>query len=181
MYPLLGLLPFDPYGNVSQNLVTSTFNAEPYLDRMAAETFATDSYQNIFFSILLFRKKCGRCPTLLTVVTHNFKLRRFLDVHIPACRWPHDSVRFMGIDPPASVTSREALEAAEARRYVSWVIRQAPIWPSLRIGIHSFLEKNFIPSHGSIFISGSSRKLVTVTVLQNVYAPLDALPEIRLC
>lgn len=99
-----------------QNLVASTLDTESYNNRIAAETFATDSYQNILFSILLFKKKCGRYPTLMTIITHNFKSRRFLDLHIPACRWPRGAVRFKGIDPPEHVVSREILEAAEARR-----------------------------------------------------------------
>ena len=102
-----------------QNLITSVYNAESYLDRMAAETLATDSYQNILFSMLLFGHLCGRYPALMTIVTHDFKVQRFLDVHLPACRWPPGSVQFQGLDPPESVISRKALEAAEARRYVT--------------------------------------------------------------
>ena len=54
----------------------------------------------------------------MTIVTHGFKIQRFLDLHIPACRWPRDAVRFKGIDPPESVVSRTVLEEAEAKRYV---------------------------------------------------------------
>ena len=107
-----------PHEGALQNLITSIFNAESYLDRMAAETLATDSYQNILFSILLFRKICGGYPISVTIVTHDFKKKRFLDVHVPAFRWPHSSIQFKGLDPPEIVTPRKALELAEARRYV---------------------------------------------------------------
>lgn len=54
----------------------------------------------------------------MTIVTHDFKVQRFLDVHLPACRWPRGAVQFKGIDPPENVTPRKALDAGEARRYV---------------------------------------------------------------
>lgn len=52
--------------------------------RFATEDLATDSYQNLLFSIIKFYKITHRWPEMITVITHAFKQDRFLVVHIDA-------------------------------------------------------------------------------------------------
>lgn len=97
-------------GGRTQNEVEST-EAESYkraygrlangdLDgRIACENNATDSFQNLLFSILLFRRETGAYPQHISLITHAFKERRFLHLHAPAIRWPADRIRTMGINP----------------------------------------------------------------------------------
>lgn len=111
--------------------------------RIVAESHATDSFQNVLFSLLRFRLHTGFYPERISVVTHDFKRRRFMECHFPslglvpaaprqqhrsehACRGLHASgadstnasktgkmVQVIGIDPPEIVTARETLLAGE--------------------------------------------------------------------
>ena len=63
------------------------------------EEQALDSYGNLLFGILRFWKEVGRWPEKVTIVSHGFKRGRFLDLHVPATRWPEGRVEFLGIDP----------------------------------------------------------------------------------
>jgi DUF218 domain len=64
------------------------------------EELATDSYQNVAFSILSFRRTHGLYPSKLTVVTHDFKRDRFMDLHRKALRWPKESYSVLGVPLP---------------------------------------------------------------------------------
>jgi hypothetical protein len=66
------------------------------------EEAATDSYQNVLFSVLAFRKYVGYYPNQITIITHAFKEKRFLELHAKALRWPSDRFRVFGINPPFS-------------------------------------------------------------------------------
>ena len=68
--------------------------------RVLLEEAATDSYQNLLFSILLLRKQIGRYPSHVTVVTHAFKARRFLELHASVIGWPKKSIAVQGTNPP---------------------------------------------------------------------------------
>jgi hypothetical protein len=85
------------YLNVLQALGTTKGSENILLDELA-----TDSFQNIIFSIIAFRKHCGYYPLEITIVAHAFKERRFLDLHAKAIRWPADRIRVVGVDPPFS-------------------------------------------------------------------------------
>ena len=105
---------------ILQNLLRTKTDAQNYLSRVFAETFATDSYQNILFSILLYSRVCGYHPSMLTIVTHAFKARRFSELHLPALRWcpptmPATRTQFKCIDPPEAVTPKKILEEGEAK------------------------------------------------------------------
>ncbi|KAJ6157649.1 hypothetical protein N7470_005241 [Penicillium chermesinum] len=52
--------------------------------KIIVEEYATDSYQNLLFSLLRFRSHVGAYPRRVTVVTHAFKRERFLECHFPA-------------------------------------------------------------------------------------------------
>lgn len=86
--------------------------------RTALDTRATDSYQNLLFSILAFRHHVGFYPKHITVVTHGFKERRFLELHAEAIKWPSDRISVLGIDPPFTPKDRgETLEGEMKRGY----------------------------------------------------------------
>ncbi|KAL2071631.1 hypothetical protein VTL71DRAFT_12866 [Oculimacula yallundae] len=75
---------------------------EDYQDlrsRVLMEEQALDSFHNVLFSLLLFWKKSETWPESVTIVSHEFKRARFMDLHIPALRIPRDRVTFNGIDP----------------------------------------------------------------------------------
>lgn len=85
----------------------SYLNALKYTRRDAIEGIlleerATDSYQNLLFSIVLFRQTYGYYPRETVVITHAFKRDRFLDLHAKAIRWPLNRIRILGINPPFS-------------------------------------------------------------------------------
>lgn len=84
-------------------------------DRYAREDFATDSFQNLLFSILLFRQIVGHYPRDITVVTHAFKRERILGVHAPALRWPDGRIRLQGSDPPFTRSEWQDTAASERR------------------------------------------------------------------
>ncbi|KAF2276899.1 uncharacterized protein EI97DRAFT_324785 [Westerdykella ornata] len=79
------------------------------------EEYATDSFQNLLFSILRFRQATGAYPKQIRVITHAFKARRFLDLHAPAIAWPADRIRVQGIDPVMSRKEYEETCAGERR------------------------------------------------------------------
>ncbi|KIW10905.1 hypothetical protein PV08_10204 [Exophiala spinifera] len=60
-------------------------------------------------------------PSKLTIVSHDFKRSRFLDLHLPAIQWPSSSVEYVGIDPPFDeVRMLEIQEGDRVRGYGAW-------------------------------------------------------------
>jgi hypothetical protein len=57
-------------------------------------------------------------PKHLTLISHAFKRRRFVDLHLPAVHYPStaDRLEYIGIDPPMDETKRAAVEAGERFR-----------------------------------------------------------------
>ncbi|KAF2830419.1 hypothetical protein CC86DRAFT_161256 [Ophiobolus disseminans] len=89
--------------------------------RILLEEHATDSLQNLLFSILLFRKTVGSYPKHIRLVTHAFKTKRFLELHAPAIRWPQDRIQVQGIDPIMSSTELDStLDGEEEFGYAPW-------------------------------------------------------------
>jgi hypothetical protein len=90
--------------------------------RILLEEHATDSFQNLLFSILLFRRTTGRYPRQIRVITHAFKAGRFLELHAPAIRWPSERIQVQGIDPVMSGVEREeTVRGEEKYGYAPWV------------------------------------------------------------
>lgn len=81
--------------------------------RLATEVLATDSYQNLLFSVLAFRRVAGLYPRTITVITHAFKSVRFLKWHGPAIRWPAADLRTVGIDPAFTLAELEQVQRGE--------------------------------------------------------------------
>lgn len=101
---------------------------------MSAETHATDSYQNLLFSILHFHTLTSSYPTHITLISHAFKRARFLDLHCPAILWPLSKLTYIGIDPPEDVTPRKELEKGERERGYG-------VWDGDLYGVGSVLGK----------------------------------------
>lgn len=88
---------------------------------MSAEAHATDSFQNLLFSILHFHSLTSNYPTQITLISHAFKRARFLELHCRALRWPLAKVAYIGIDPPEDVTPTSVLERGEREKgYGVW-------------------------------------------------------------
>ncbi|KAL4944286.1 hypothetical protein BDV06DRAFT_220441 [Aspergillus oleicola] len=83
--------------------------------QILTETLATDSYQNVLFSLLRFRLFTGSYPTRVTVVTHEFKRARFMECHFPALGLDGMG-SVVGINPPEHVTPLSELEEGEEKR-----------------------------------------------------------------
>jgi hypothetical protein len=67
--------------------------------RTITEEFATDSFENLIFSICRFREITGSYPKKITVVSFSFKRKRFETLHAPALRWPANRFQYKGVDP----------------------------------------------------------------------------------
>lgn len=85
------------------------------------EEQATDSFQNLLFSILLFRKATGNYPKQIRVITHAFKAKRFLELHASAIRWPKTRIQVQGIDPVMTMDALSStLKGEEESGYAAW-------------------------------------------------------------
>lgn len=103
----------DGYGTVYLGLFGKVHAG---IERHVTEQYATDSYQNLLFSILRFRTLVGRYPEFVTVITHAFKEERFLTLHAPAIKWPANRIRVQGINPPFSLEELRETEDGEMER-----------------------------------------------------------------
>lgn len=67
--------------------------------RTATEEFATDSFENLLFSICRFYEVTGSYPKHITMVSFSFKEHRFRNLHVPALLWPDSQFSYIGVDP----------------------------------------------------------------------------------
>lgn len=72
---------------------------EEIIRRIELEEQALDSFGNLMFGLLAFRKRTRKWPERISIVSHEFKRKRFLDLHVEALRFPREKVVFVGIDP----------------------------------------------------------------------------------
>ncbi|KAL6721370.1 hypothetical protein ACLMJK_000473 [Lecanora helva] len=115
----------ESYLRLAHHFLSSPSPSNPYTHlpttHLTHDPHATDSYQNLLFSLLHFRTLTHTYPSHITIISHAFKRRRFLELHLPGIRWPRDRVTYVGIDPPECVTSKSSLEEGEERRgYGVW-------------------------------------------------------------
>ncbi|XP_038898950.1 uncharacterized protein C57A10.07 [Benincasa hispida] len=87
-------------------------NKENVRSRALTEEHARDSFENLLFSICRFRELTGKYPQNITVVSYDFKEKRFANLHRSAINFPKS--RFFYAGTPASVTSKEAALKGEA-------------------------------------------------------------------
>jgi len=83
--------------------------------RTVTEEYATDSFENLLFSICRFREITGSYPRKISLVSFSFKRLRFETLHAEALRWPLDRFDYVGVDPPAS-TGFDLEESSEGER-----------------------------------------------------------------
>jgi hypothetical protein len=72
------------------------------------EEYARDSFENLLFSITLFKQQTGRWPEKVTIVGWIFKKKRF-DLHRQALQWPKSRFLYIGVNNPDSEKLQEAL------------------------------------------------------------------------
>lgn len=85
------------------------------------EEDATDSFQNLLFSIVKFRKATGKYPKQIRVITHAFKTKRFLELHAPTIQWPKERIQVQGLDPVMSIDELENISQGEKQHgYAPW-------------------------------------------------------------
>jgi hypothetical protein len=70
--------------------------------RTITEEYATDSFQNLLFSICRFYEITSTYPTDITMISDTFKQHRFESLHVPALRWPQQQFHYIDVDPPSS-------------------------------------------------------------------------------
>lgn len=80
--------------------------------RALTEEHARDSFENLLFSICRFRELTGSYPNNITVVSYDFKEKRFAQLHRSALRFP--TIRFFYVGTPASPSSAAAALKGEA-------------------------------------------------------------------
>ena len=76
--------------------------------RATTEDASLDSFQNVLFSVARFRELTGVYPARITVVGHDFKRRRFEQLHRRALRWPKLHFMYVGIPLGTEADAREA-------------------------------------------------------------------------
>ena len=96
--------------NISTNNGSSTVRA-----RTTTEEYATDSFENLMFSICRFREVTGKYPTEISVVSFSFKQQRFETLHSSALQWPSNRFHYIGVDPSSS-TGFNLQESSEGER-----------------------------------------------------------------
>ena len=84
---------------------------ESVKERIVLEEQALDSCANLVFSLVRFWKITGRWPEKISIISHEFKKERFIELHVTAMRWPVERVQFVGIDPAYMRTESEDYDA----------------------------------------------------------------------
>lgn len=93
--------------------IAATMAEAELLDRMLAEPYARDSFDNLHFSLRLFQQQFSKAPSHITAVGWKFKKNRFA-FHAATLGIPLDKFTYDGVNNPSSELL-EATEAAEAK------------------------------------------------------------------
>lgn len=83
--------------------------------RTVTEEYATDSFENLLFSICRFHEITGSYPTQISLVSFSFKRQRFETLHAHALQWPLAHFHYVGVDPPSS-TGFNLQESSEGEK-----------------------------------------------------------------
>lgn len=99
------------------------------------EEWSTDSFQNVLFSLITFQQHvaesltgsgggAGRLqgrPKELVIVAHEFKRKRFMNLHVRALKFPKECVELIGIHPDWSMNERvQTIRGETERGYKAW-------------------------------------------------------------
>eukprot|EP00917_Polyrhabdina_sp_WS-2016_P025062 GHVP01054021.1.p1 GENE.GHVP01054021.1~~GHVP01054021.1.p1 ORF type:complete len:344 (+),score=52.99 GHVP01054021.1:13-1044(+) len=90
---------------------------EDVTSRTTTEDHSTDSYQNLLFSICRFKEATGSYPEKITVVGHDFKERRYVDLHRNALGFPEDSFKYIGLKTDGGPSMDSRYRLFEKRTY----------------------------------------------------------------
>lgn len=85
--------------------------------RSTTEEYATDSYQNILFSVCRFRECANRYPAWIKVYGWKFKQSRFADRHRAAIRFPSERFEYVGVNDPLDL---ESARRGESENIENW-------------------------------------------------------------
>jgi hypothetical protein len=85
-------------------------------ERAVTEEFARDSFENLLFGLCRFREVAGRWPDLTTMVSWEFKRRRF-GLHRAAVRWPEERFQYSAPNDPSDIRQALAAEELAIQRY----------------------------------------------------------------
>lgn len=103
--------------------------------RTLVEEWSTDSFQNVLFSLIAFQQRVAEIskaspriggmdrtqPKNLVIVAHEFKRRRFIDLHVRALKFPRERVELIGVDPDWSMNERvQTIRGETERGYKAW-------------------------------------------------------------
>ncbi|KAL7526705.1 hypothetical protein ACHAWF_001883, partial [Thalassiosira exigua] len=83
--------------------------------RTITEEYATDSFENLLFSICRFHEITGNYPTKISLVSFTFKRKRFESLHVNALQYPLKHFHYVGVDPTAS-TGFDLHESSEGEK-----------------------------------------------------------------
>lgn len=89
------------------------FDHPEVMARALTEENARDSFENVLFSICRFRELTGEYPDNVTVVSYDFKERRFAELHRSALGFPKK--RFFFVGTPGVPSAQKKAEEGEAR------------------------------------------------------------------
>lgn len=73
-------------------------------ERAFTEEHSRDSLENVMFSLCRFHELTGNFPEKITIISYEFKEKRFMDIHRNAIGWPQNRMTFVGtptLDPKA--------------------------------------------------------------------------------
>ena len=100
---------------------TTNHNINTVRARTTTEEYATDSFQNLLFSICRFYEITHIYPTKITLVSFTFKQHRFESLHLNAIRYPISNFEYRGIDPSTTITGFD-LETSTKGEYTNSVV-----------------------------------------------------------
>ena len=95
------------------------FGEESVADRAFLEPFARDSFENLFFAVCRFREITGAYPQRITVVSFEFKRKRFVDLHRAALGFPRQCFDFIGTPLPSAEQEGVDLDAHTRQAFAS--------------------------------------------------------------
>lgn len=72
------------------------------------EEYARDSFENLLFSLAVFKRETTKWPDKVTVCGWKFKEKRY-DLHRQALKWPKKTFTYIGVNDPVAEALPKAL------------------------------------------------------------------------
>jgi hypothetical protein len=110
-------------------------------ERAITEEFARDSFENLLLGICRFREFTGRWPEAVTLVSWEFKRRRF-GLHREAIRWPEDRFSYTGANDPDDLAQALASEQRAVRAYTEDPYSSGPVFRAKRAERNPFRRQH---------------------------------------